>query len=77
MLGGICIKRVESRRDTTIKRNRLPYLRIVFGESHATLEETAFIQSIRRTDNHDFPFVNVLIVDQTGAESLNRVLGQL
>jgi len=49
---------------------------IVFGESELAVEETSFIQGVRRTQQQNIPNVNVTVVDQTGREAFHRVLLQ-
>ena len=41
------------------------HLRIVAWKAEMGLKEATFIQGVLWSNNHDFPFINVVVVDET------------
>ena len=50
--------------------------RVVFGENEMAFEEASLVRSVGGSDDHDFPFENVTLVDDAGAKAFHRVLVQ-
>jgi hypothetical protein len=50
----------------------------VFGrERKPSLEEASFIKGVRRPDDHDLPFIKIVVIDKSCREPLNRVFREL